>query len=71
MTTIFLHSQLSTEGILLIFLVLGLIGGVFSFLIYSFIISFFPDKKVKTKDILIIFGSTTVLSLGYFILLSI
>lgn len=69
MNLILLHGQFSIEIIILFFIVLGLIVGILTSIVYTFIISFYPNKKVKTKEIFLIMGTVMVLSIAYLIFL--
>ena len=64
-----LSGPASMSELILAFIVIGFIGGVIASLIYCGLLLFFPDKKVKTKDILILFGVAITLTLGYVIFL--
>ncbi|MEN8928285.1 MAG: hypothetical protein ABF242_10715 [Flavobacteriales bacterium] len=52
---------------LLIFIVIGLAGGILTSLFYALLIMFFPDKKVKTRDVLIIMATVLILVFSYLI----
>ena len=66
---ILLHAQPGIGEMLLILIVLGFAGGILTSLFYAILIMFFPEKKVKFKDIMMIMGIIMCLFLGYFIFL--
>lgn len=69
MNLILLHGQPSILVILVALLVIGFAVGVCCSLIYAFIIMFYPDKKVNTKNVIYIIGATTIMALFYFVLM--